>query len=345
MAIGYTPTTWVDNDTLVDAARLNNIETGVQAACDELDEFYDSSTKEMNAPGSVNIQELNSNINIGSSSVWIGLAAYISFLGLHSQNSAEYTVGDINDTLSNALSLINYGGDIIIQNAENSNFGHGDIRLLTDGQALYNGVEIATKAEVTSSGIDLNTLTKEGKYQTYNAVNLPSGVSGFATVEVVPFNNDTAYPRQILYPLKSHSIYVRYCNGGTWSSWDKLATKSDLPKSYSAAWTATASSSYGTHLTDSITVPSGLYLLSMRTPYSTDTTPVMIGLGGYFSANTTFIGGGDSLSMNPSQDEKTMIVRFSATSTICISSKANAQMTWDSSYLTRGGLTAIRLAD
>jgi hypothetical protein len=71
----------------------------------------------------------------------------------------------------------------------------------------------------------------------------------------------------------------------------------------------------------------------------------MVGLGGFTSANTTFIGGSDVLSMNPTQDEKTMIVRFSATSTICISSKSSAQMTWDSNYLNRGGFTAIRLAD
>lgn len=232
MAIGYTPTTWVDNDTLVDAARLNNIETGVQAACDELDEFYDSSTKEMNAPGSVNIQELNSNINIGSSSVWIGLAAYISFLRLHSQNSAEYTVGDINDALSNALSLINYGGDIIIQNAENSSFVHGDIKLLTDGQALYNGVEIATKAKVGASSTDLNTLTSEGMYQIQNPNNAPVGVTGWVTLSVVPTSNDETYCRQMLYIPSSDDIYTRNNAGGTWGSWNKIATKSDLVNGY-----------------------------------------------------------------------------------------------------------------
>ncbi len=94
-----------------------------------------------------------------------------------------------------------------------------------------------------------------------------------------------------------------------------------------------------------MTVPSGLYLLSFRTPYSTGTGTAMIGLGGYVGANTTFIGGGDSLSMNPSQDEKTMIVRFSASATIYISAKASTALTWDSSYLGRGGLSAIRLAD
>ena len=232
MAIGYTPTTWVDNDTLVDATRLNNIETGVQAACDELDEFYDSSTKAITAPGSVNIQELNSNINIGSSSVWIGLAAYISFLRLHSQNDAEYTVGDINDALSNALSLINYGGDIIIQNAENSNFEHGDIRLLTDGQALYNGIEIATKAKVGASSTDLNTLTSEGMYQIQNPNNAPSGVTGWVTLSVIPTSNDATYCRQMLYIPSSDDIYTRNNVGGTWGSWNKLATKSDLAISY-----------------------------------------------------------------------------------------------------------------
>ena len=242
MAIGYTPTTWVDNDTLVDATRLNNIETGVQAACDELDEFYDSSTKAITAPGSVNIQELNSNINIGSSSVWIGLAAYISFLRLHSQNDAEYTVGDINDALSNALSLINYGGDIIIQNAENSNFEHGDIRLLTDGQALYNGVEIATKAKVGASSTDLNTLTSEGMYQIQNPNNAPSGVTGWVTLSVIPTSNDATYCRQMLYIPSSDDIYTRNNVGGTWGSWNKLATKSDLTKSsdISSHFTATS---------------------------------------------------------------------------------------------------------
>jgi len=232
MAIGYTPTTWVDNDTLVDAARMNNIETGVQAACDELDEFYDSSTKAITAPGSVNIQELNSNINIGSSSVWIGLAAYISFLRLHSQNDAEYTVGDINDALSNALSLINYGGDIIIQNAENSNFEHGDIRLLTDGQALYNGVEIATKAKVGASSTDLNTLTSEGMYQIQNPNNAPVGVTGWVTLSVIPTSNDATYCRQMLYIPSSDDMYTRNNAAGTWGSWNKLATKSDLTNGF-----------------------------------------------------------------------------------------------------------------
>lgn len=124
-----------------------------------------------------------------------------------------------------------------------------------------------------------------------------------------------------------------------------FSQKSDLPQCYSAAWTATASSSYGTQLTDSVTVPSGLYLLSFRTPYSTGTGTAMIGLGGYVGANTTFIGGASSLSMRLSQDEQTMIVRFSASATIYINTKEGAAMTWDSQYLGRGGLAAIRLAD
>lgn len=121
--------------------------------------------------------------------------------------------------------------------------------------------------------------------------------------------------------------------------------KSDLAQSYSAVWTATSSSAYGTQLSNSITVPSGLYLLSFRTPVSADTAPAIIGLGGFSSAITTFLGGTDTFSMNPTYDEKTMIVRFSASATVYIGSKASNSMTWDSSYLTRGGLTAIRLGD
>lgn len=221
-----------------------------------------------------------------------------------------------------------------------------NIELTTgSGKANYNGSEIATKAEVGESGTDLNTLTSEGMYQIQNPNNAPSGVTGWVTLSVIPTSNDATYCRQMLYIPSSDDMYTRNNAGGTWGSWNKVALKSDLAQSYSAVWTATASSSYGTQLSNSITVPSGLYLLSFRTPYSTDTTPIMIGLGGYVGANTTFLGGDAILSMNPTQDEKTMIVRFSAQSTIYISTKASASMSWDSSYLNRGGFTAIRLAD
>ncbi len=238
MAIGYTPTTWINNDTLVDAARMNNIEAGVQAACDELDEFYDASTKEMNAPGDVNIQELGANIKIGSSSIWIGLAAYINFLRLYAQNGATFSAGDINDALTNALTLQNYGGDIILQNLYNTSLVHGDIKLLTDGQALYNGVEIATKAKVGESGTDLNTLTSEGMYQIQSPNNAPSDITGWVTLSVVPTSNDSTYCRQILYIPSSDDIYTRNNAGGTWSSWDKIASKSDF--AISTILTATA---------------------------------------------------------------------------------------------------------
>lgn len=232
MAIEYTPTTWVDNETLVDAARMNNIETGVQTACDELDEFYNTNTKEMTAPGDVYIQELGANINIGSPSIWIGLAAYISFLRLYAQNGATVSAGDINDALTNALTLRNYGGDIILQNLNNAGLVHGDIKLLTDGQALYNGVEIATKAKIGESSTDLNTLTSEGMYQIQNPNNAPSGVTGWVTLSVVPTSNDNTYCRQILYIPSSNDIYTRNNAGGTWSSWDKIALKSDFAISY-----------------------------------------------------------------------------------------------------------------
>lgn len=246
MAIGYTPTTWVDNETLVDAARMNNIEAGVQVACDELDEFYDASTKAITAPGNVNIQELGANINIGSSSKWIGLTAYISFLRLYAQNGATLSAGDINDALTNALTFQNYGGDIILQNLYNTDLVHGDIKLLTDGQALYNGVEIATKAKVGESSTDLNTLTSEGMYQIQNPNNAPSGITGWVTVSVVPTSNDSTYCRQILYIPSSDDIYTRNNAGGTWSSWNKVALKSDFANSTILTATADTYISSGT---------------------------------------------------------------------------------------------------
>lgn len=228
MAIGYTPTTWIDNDTLVDAARLNNIETGVQAACDELDEFYDSSTKAITAPGDVNIQELGANINIGSPSIWVGLDAYLNSLRLQSLNLLELIAGDAFQSLASQFALKNYGGDIIIQNFDNSAQVHGDIKLVTDGQALYNGVEIATKAKVGEVGADLNTLTAEGMYQIQNPNNAPTGVTGWVTLSVIPTSNDNTYCRQMLYIPSSDDIYTRNNAGGTWGAWNKLALKSDF---------------------------------------------------------------------------------------------------------------------
>lgn len=232
MAIGYTPTTWVDNDTLVDATRMNNIETGVQAACDELDEFYDSSTKAITAPGDVNIQELGANINIGSPSIWVGLDAYLNSLRLQSLNLLELIAGDAFNSLTSDFALKNYGGDITIQNFDNNAQVHGDIKLLTDGQALYNGVEIATKAKVGASSTDLNTLTSEGMYQIQNPNNAPAGVTGWVTLSVVPTSNDGTYCRQMLYIPSSDDIYTRNNAGGTWGTWNKLATKSDLTNGF-----------------------------------------------------------------------------------------------------------------
>lgn len=56
---------------------------------------------------------------------------------------------------------------------------------------------------------------------TDEAVNRPSGVSGWVNVIALPDNGNTSYVSQLLMS-STGVVYVRGCRGGDWNGWQKL---------------------------------------------------------------------------------------------------------------------------
>lgn len=138
MAINYSKTTWENDVTLVDETRLNNLEDGVESACDELDSFYDGENIEV--PGNFTLKELSKEIQIGeqtdNGTIWERLRAFINSFRLHVQSIFYTYIGESSGYQTVNAIFTNYGGDISISTEANAG---GDI-----GKAYYNGNEIAT---------------------------------------------------------------------------------------------------------------------------------------------------------------------------------------------------------
>ena len=54
-----------------------------------------------------------------------------------------------------------------------------------------------------------------------DAMNKPSGVSGWVNVIVLPDNGNASYVSQLLIS-SAGVVYVRGCRGGDWNGWQKL---------------------------------------------------------------------------------------------------------------------------
>lgn len=110
---------------------------------------------------------------------------------------------------------------------------------------------------------------------------------------------------------------------------------------YKADWVGTSSSSIGVRLTNSLVLPAGKYIIFVHSPYSLGNFTyytVRFNINGSFIENTV-------RSILNSHGEAMLIAEFTEETTIYLESAASTQtMSWDSQYLSRGGLEAIKLA-
>ena len=104
---------------------------------------------------------------------------------------------------------------------------------------------------------------------------------------------------------------------------------------YSAAWTASSSSANLTTLTDWITVPAGLYLISFSLP-KISTTTFACGLA---DASGLFSKG---IHIGTEQTSKSFPLKLNADTRLRLAAAQGAACTF--SYTERGGLYAVRLA-
>ena len=89
---------------------------------------------------------------------------------------------------------------------------------------------ISNRFYVQSSETDFNRLTKSGYYFGKFIQNTPDGTTDSNwIVEVQAFDNNPNYVFQRVTRASDKAIFTRIQNNGTWSDWEVLARKSDLP--------------------------------------------------------------------------------------------------------------------
>lgn len=123
---------------------------------------------------------------------------------------------------------------------------------------------------------------------------------------------------------------------------DDLNLDSEVGKVYSASWVATSSSAAGTALTDAINLPKGKYLIVLRSPYSVEG----IRTDYIFSLSFDDVANYDYATIaGPSYSQMMAVITLNSDTSVKAISGASTIVTWDSSYISRGSLTAIRLKD
>lgn len=100
------------------------------------------------------------------------------------------------------------------------------------------------------------------------------------------------------------------------------------------AWTATSSSATGTRLSDELTLDKGVWIVSFAIPpYSSSNNVGQIYLEGndYRWASAGYATG-------------LWVVTVETTKTVSLKAGSAANVSWNSSYLTRGGIYAVKVA-
>ena len=105
-------------------------------------------------------------------------------------------------------------------------------------------------------------------------------------------------------------------------------------KYLSGAWTATSSSATGTQLTASLNLTKGLWIVTFTVPPYTATNRMQ----------QVYLEGNDYRVSNANYLQGFWIVEVTTTKTVSVKAGAGTSVTWDSAYLNRGGIFAIRLA-
>ena len=124
------------------------------------------------------------------------------------------------------------------------------------------------------------------------------------------------------------------------SSWK--AQKSTLETVYTKGFIVSTSSAANTNLTNAITLVPGTWLIIMKTPNSTSSGTCVLNLSGIDNSQYC-IGQGFVTTLN--YGTITTLVKITQTSTVRLVAGSSQSYSWDSNYLDRGGLAAIRVAD
>lgn len=102
---------------------------------------------------------------------------------------------------------------------------------------------------------------------------------------------------------------------------------------YKAAWTATSSSATSTKVTASLTLPAGVYIITIKTPVMSS---IDLPLGLNISS------GQDDISCFRSQDMRTFVKTLTTATTIYVDTAFSTSVTY--TYTERGYLKATRIA-
>ena len=136
--------------------------------------------------------------------------------------------------------------------------------------------------------------------------------------------NDTDYLRMVTDGGASENIEFTNIR-------QTLAPKGKYLK---GAWTATSSSATGTQLTAALSLTKGVWLVSFTVPPYTQTNRMA----------QVYLEGNDYRVANNNYLQGYWIVEVTTSKSVSVKAGASASCTWDSGYLNRGGIYAIRMA-
>lgn len=103
---------------------------------------------------------------------------------------------------------------------------------------------------------------------------------------------------------------------------------------YSAAWTATSASAFGDKLTGDMVLPAGVYVVTLSVPWMTSTGNPLMYINGL---NERFF-------FSSSYATVTHVMKLTSQTNVYARHGASSTTTFDSQYLKRGGIEAVRIA-
>lgn len=113
-----------------------------------------------------------------------------------------------------------------------------------------------------------------------------------------------------------------------------------LAVTYHANWTATASSTSGTKLTQELTIPKGKYIIVAHNAYSTNANVEIFGLSVNGSLDNSKI-----IKTPISYGGAAFFLDAQATTAVAYASATGNSLSWDAAYINRGGMDIIALPD
>ena len=180
--------------------------------------------------GSVTIADFQTALQTAGGSLHNGEIKnfYVSTTDASDPIIATAYVGTIRRTFTDRYEVVmqrNNGNDVVVGSYGSSGWKWDRFTVKSETDALSEQIANYTNSGVQKqiAGTDLNTLKVAGRYfYTNTCSNRPSTSDGYIDVYVFSSN----YAKQIAHETVTYKSYVRYCNNGTWSSWEELAMNS-----------------------------------------------------------------------------------------------------------------------